>query len=360
MSNTLFLKYRPSEFKDLVGQRLNAAVLSKMVQTEKLYQGMLFTGPSGCGKTSAARILAHSLGYDGAKITEIDAASNRGVENVRILTDALRYGSGQHVIILDEAHNLTREAFNALLKTLEEPVPGTVFILLTTEPGKIPDTVKSRLMEFEFRRIPTPGIFERLLLVAGREDISVEEKLLTHIAETSDGNLRTALTSLEFVQLAEISTVEDYREALGDSDFAPTLVRAMLTGDHSSIFAEVDSVLSRVADPSHVSSGLLSFFRDLLIIRSGGKEYDEERKRLSVEIPREELMAVVKVLWDLRTLVAPSEDKRGSLELAVILMSGILSKVQKADDSVINYSKPATNLTKVRSGQMTLTDMRNS
>lgn len=302
-----------------------------MVTLDRVPQGMLFSGASGSGKTSAARILANQLDYDFSQVIEIDAASNRGVDNIRSLIETLRYSSGGNFIILDEAHNLTREAFNALLKTLEEPTQGTVFILLTTDPSKIPDTVKSRLMEFEFRKISTADILSRLMHVAHEEGIEVEEALLKLLAERADGNLRSALVSLELVWISEITSVEDYQELIGETDFAPILLRAMVRESHATVLARLSDILSIEPSPQDVTSKILATLRDLLILRSGGELPHDgpalaNRRELSSLISRDGLLSAIKLVWDLRTRLRPSDDPRGSLEMTVILMSEILSR----------------------------------
>jgi len=363
MNESLFLKYRPKEFTDLVGQDLSSLALQRMIELNRVPQGLLFSGPSGTGKTSAARILSQSFG---GQVTEIDAASNRGVDHVRSLIDSLRYMSGSQVTILDEAHNLTREAFNAFLKTLEEPTPGTIFLLLTTEPHKIPDSVKSRLMEFEFRRISSSETLNLLMKVSSLENIEVPDSLLKVLAGEAQGNLRSALTSLEFIQLSGITSVSDYLEVNGKTDFAPQLVKLMCFGDYGSILLELDSVLSTVASPSVISSALLELYRDLLILRSGGSldregsSYDI-RKELSVEIDRERLLSVVKLMWDLRTKLRVSDDPRGSLEMAVILMSDVLSqgKPEPKDTTVVESSKvPRPQKVSDSSEKMSLHDIQ--
>lgn len=360
MAESLFSKYRPQRFEDLVGQRLSALALKRMVEIESVPQGLLFSGPSGSGKTSSARILAASLADDSTQIIEIDAASNRGVENVRSLIETLRYSSGGNVIVLDEAHNLTREAFNALLKMLEEPTQGTSFILLTTDPDKIPETVKSRLMEFEFRQISSSDIFDRLLLVSSEEKIDVEDALLKFLADASQGNLRTALVSLELAQLAEVTTLEQYRELVGISDYSGALVQAMVMGDHSLVFLILEDAFSSEPSPESISRSLLTFFRDLLILRAGGTlsvqdEALEVRKSLAVSIPREDLLSVVKLMWDLRTKIRVTDNPRGSIEMAVILMSDILSHGREiAPPVVIDSTRPSPS----KATKMSLSEMR--
>lgn len=360
MSSSLFLKYRPQSFSEVVGQSLSAAALSRMVELDRLPSGLLFSGPSGTGKTSLARVVAKR--QDGDSL-EIDAASHRGVDNMRVLLETLRYNTLTRSIILDEAHNLTREAFNALLKSLEEPPPGTVFILVTTEPHKIPENVKSRLMEFEFRRLSSSEIHGRLSQIAEKEDITISDELLRLIADESDGNLRSAINALEFVHLSGIDSRSDYLEVNGSFDFAPDLMTLLIAGDYGSIFFELDSVVSRISDISEVSRALLSLLRDLLVLRAGGSlpfdgPYLEARRRLASELDRDQLMSSVRLLWDLRTKIKPSDDPRGSLEMCLILVSDILTKNRQNRVSSSSYELSPKKEKIEEKGRMSLSEMR--
>lgn len=314
----------------MIGQKLTAIVLQQMVETKKVPSGLLFAGPSGTGKTTAARILASVLEGDAI---EIDAASNGGVAEVRKLIDQLRYSSGTdyRVVVVDEAHSMTREAFNALLKTLEEPPEGTIFVLVTTEPEKIPETILTRLMEFEFRRVPPGEIFNRLNVVAGAENLPVSAELLHYLSQNSNGNVRTALNALDQIQRAGITTAKEYMDLTGVVDVAPPLVAALLTGNQALIFETFDKQLESVGNPNYVVNQILSCFRDMVVIRTGGQiqlsgQAYEIRRELGLKIEPERLQAAFRVLWDYKTRVRGSDNPRGWIEVALMLIADVFSR----------------------------------
>lgn len=329
----LALKYRPRTFEDMVGQDLNATVLAQMVRTAQVPSGLLFSGPSGVGKTTAARILAQQLnGVEQDQfVTEVDAASNGGVADVRKLIDSLRYGTGgaYRVVILDEAHSMTREAFNTLLKTLEEPPAGVIFVLVTTEPHKIPPTVLSRLMEFTFRTVTPDQIAGLLKRVAEAEEMDVPHALLSHIAQNAGGNVRAALMSLDLSQRAGVRTVQGFIDLNGQTDSTPELLRLMVQGDIPALVLELDSAVSAVSHPSVIGGRLIRALRDILVLRSGGKldPPNDSLRDLALRIPNERVLAALRTLWDARVRLRASVDASADLDLVAILLSEVLSRV---------------------------------
>ena len=200
MEIALYRKYRPQSFKEVMGQEHIVSVLENEAKMGKVSHAYLFSGSRGTGKTSIARIFANSLGVNKDDIYEIDAASNRGIDEIREIRDAVHtypYSSKYKVYIIDEAHMLTREAWNAFLKTLEEPPDHVIFIMATTEENKLPDTVISRCECFAFKKPTHLALVESVLKVSSAEKYEIEKKSATLIATLADGSFRDALSILQ-------------------------------------------------------------------------------------------------------------------------------------------------------------------
>lgn len=204
----LALKYRPQKFDDVVCQEEAKVILENQIKTKQFKQAYLFTGSAGCGKTTSARIFAKEINEGKGKPIEIDGASNNGVDNVRNIIDDCKLksiDSKYKVYIIDEVHMLSLGAFNALLKVLEEPPKGVVFILCTTDPQKIPNTILSRVQRFDFKKIPTEDIVERLAYILDSENKELDEKItytddaLWYIAKLADGGMRDAIMRMDTV-----------------------------------------------------------------------------------------------------------------------------------------------------------------
>src|SRR5688572_728709 len=317
-------RYRPKQFSDLLVQDHVAAVLRGAVARGRVGHGYLLTGPRGVGKTTAARILAMALncpnrdpsgdpcgecenclriwnGGASLDVVEIDAASNRGVDDARELRERAMYAASQEghhkVYIVDEAHMLTREAWNALLKILEEPPPGVVFVFATTEPQKIAATaapVLSRLQRFDFRRIGPASIRERLRQVLDAEGIAAADDALTLIARHADGGMRDALSVLDqCLSFGEGTiTAERVREVLGlvgDELYAEVLA---LVADRrpEGVFPLVDRLVDAGADLVEFMGGAGELLRSLLMLRLGqAPEGITEAVRQALESYRERL-----------------------------------------------------------------------
>ena len=297
-------RYRPKRFADLLVQDHVAAVLRGAVARGRVGHGYLLTGPRGVGKTTAARILAMALncpnrdaagdpcgecenclriwnGSANLDVVEIDAASNRGVDDARELRERAMYAASQaghhKVYIVDEAHMLTREAWNALLKILEEPPPGVVFVFATTEPQKIAATaapVLSRLQRFDFRRIGPAAIRARLRAVLEAEGIAADDDALTLIARHADGGMRDALSVLDqCLSLGEGAvTAERVREVLGlvgDELFAETLA-LVAEQNPAGVFPLIDRLVDAGADLVEFMGGTGEALRALLMLQLGG------------------------------------------------------------------------------------------
>src|SRR6266849_4456086 len=300
-------KYRPKQFSDLIAQDHVAAALRGAVAQGRVAHGYLFAGPRGVGKTTAARILAMALncerrtpggtgepcgecdacrriwtGAANLDVVELDAASNRGVDDARDLRERAMYAasteSGSKVYIVDEAHMLTREAWNALLKILEEPPPRVVFVFATTEPQKIANTaapILSRLQRFDFRRIGPHAIVSRLKQVAAAEQLKVEDDALHLIARSANGGMRDALSLLDQVlSFGEGPvTAARVREVLGliPDELYSEMLRAIVEHDSGAIFPLVDRLLEAGADLGEFVNGAAETLRALLLVGVGGQ-----------------------------------------------------------------------------------------
>jgi len=217
----LYRKYRPHEFKDVVGQELALETLKNAIKTGKIYHAYIFSGDRGTGKTTAARIFAKEIGCSADDIFELDAASNNSVDDIRLIIDATQsstFGSKYKVYILDEAHMLSKAAFNALLKTLEEPPAHVIFILATTDRHKIPSTIISRCQEINFASPSVETIEKLITTISKKENIEIDAKAKNKIAEEGHGSFRDTLGVLEKVfnnKDAKEITLKDVEDILG-------------------------------------------------------------------------------------------------------------------------------------------------
>ncbi|MGD1157344.1 MAG: DNA polymerase III subunit gamma/tau [Terriglobia bacterium] len=293
-------KYRPQAFDDVVGQHLVTDTLKNAIQTNRVAHGYIFSGARGVGKTTTARILAKALNcFKGPTVTpdgtcpscveiaagnsvdvqEIDAASNRGIDEIRELREAVRYLPARDrykIFIIDEAHMLTTEAFNALLKTLEEPPPRSLFILATTEPHKLPSTIQSRCQHFAFRLLDYAEICARLRVVAEEEKITADEGAVSTLAQAAEGSLRDALSLLDQVIAACGERLDEkrVRQVLGvvPAELLMDIVKAVDAADSRQVLDRVGQLASEGYELAHFCGELTRFVRDLMITRTCGAE----------------------------------------------------------------------------------------
>ncbi len=296
-------KYRPKRFDDLVGQQSIAATLKQALITNRIAPAYLFSGPRGTGKTSSARILARSLNCQSSKnptpepcgqceicktislgtsldVIEIDAASNTGVDNIRELIERSRFAPVQarwKVYVIDECHMLSTAAFNALLKTLEEPPEKVVFVLATTDPQRVLPTILSRCQCFDFRRIPIKEISKHLQMISTQEEISIETKALDLVAQRAQGGLRDAESMLDQLSLLpqpiKIESVWDLLGAIPEEELI-TLTNALSNKDPITLLETCRTLLDQGRDPLPVLQGLASILRDLVLLKAAPNRHD--------------------------------------------------------------------------------------
>ena len=294
-------KYRPDTFESLIGQDNIARTLKNSIRRGQLAHAYLFCGPRGVGKTSAARIFAKTINCanpgpelepcgecDSCRsfaegrsycIHELDAASNNGIDDMKALIDQVRVPPqvGRYsVFIIDEVHMLSTAAFNAFLKTLEEPPAHAIFILATTEKHKVLPTILSRCQTYDFNRIGVPDMVRNLRDIAGKEGVSIDDESLHVIAHKADGAMRDALTLFDQA-VAFCGTEVEYEDVIRnlgvlDYDYSFRLVDAFLSGDYATALLIFDEILAKGFNAQHFVAALSSHLRDLLVSRTGGLE----------------------------------------------------------------------------------------
>lgn len=301
MYTVLARKWRPQIFDDLVGQQTVTRTLENAIKEGRIHHAFLFAGPRGVGKTTCARILAKALNCNSASspairpcgecpscldisasrsmdVLEIDGASNRGIDEVRELRDSAKYQAIRdryRIFIIDEVHMLTTEAFNALLKILEEPPSHVFFIFATTEKHKVPATIASRCQVFDFKRIPDNVLMQRLSYITREEGIDISDRSLEMIASASEGGLRDALGLLDqVVAFSGMKVKEDEVESvlgLVDFDAMIELGQAIAKGDSAALLSLLDRIAEYGIDYKEFYKELLHFYRDLFLIRFSGE-----------------------------------------------------------------------------------------
>ena len=372
----LYREWRPSSFEQVVEQGHITKTLKRAVVTARIAHAYLFCGTRGTGKTTLAKIFARavnclnpvegdpcnkcsicrkSLDETLIDIAEIDAASNNSVDNIRKICDEVKYMPGlskYKVYIIDEVHMLSTSAFNALLKTLEEPPAHVIFILCTTEPNKLPATVLSRCQRFDFHRITTKGIKERLRIIANSEKQQISEEALDMIARISFGALRDAISLLDQCISAsdDVIEVKDVLNCAGliDDQSNAKVTQALIENDITEILNSVNEVISEGKSPARFLSGLLGYLRNILVCMNVQEpsrfiEADDsaiiEMKRLSSLMDTDTVIRYIKELSENEAVLKRASQPKTYLEIMLI---GLLVKkpVQK---EVVEVKKEIEN-----------------
>ncbi len=363
----LALKWRPKVFEEVVGQDTVTRTLRNAIKQDRAAHAFLFSGVRGVGKTTTARILAKALNCaTGPTVTpcgecpacveitsstsldvlEIDGASNNGVEQVREIIEGSRYAPSRDrfkIYIIDEVHMLSTAAFNALLKTLEEPPPRVKFIFATTEYHKIPDTILSRCQQFEFRTVPIAIIADQLRSIAQHEGIEIEDAAVSQIARAAEGSLRDALSALDQV-LAAVGTKiveKDVAELLGliDHEVLANAARAIMDRQTGAILSIVDELVRGGRDLRSFARGLIQYFRDLLVVRVAPDSPElvelagdrQELDELSSRLSEDDLIRSIDLLTQVEGALRWAPEPRFHLEVALLKLSQLRELVSFED-----------------------------
>ena len=340
-------KYRPQSFRDVVGQQAITNTLLNAIENNHLAQALLFTGPRGVGKTTCARILAKKINEQSGvtddndfafNVFELDAASNNSVDDIRKLIEQVRIPpqvGNYKVYIIDEVHMLSTAAFNAFLKTLEEPPKHAIFILATTEKHKIIPTILSRCQIFDFKRITISDIREYLKYIAEQQGIEAEDEALQIIAQKADGAMRDALSIFDRVvsfsgdkitrqATSEILNVLDYEVYFKVTDL-------ILDNKLPDLLLELNTVIAQGFDGNHFIAGLASHFRDLMVCKNQAtislmevgeetrKKYTEQSERATVPF----LMEAIRITNDCDLSYRNSKNQRLLVEIALMQLASL-------------------------------------
>ena len=351
----LYRSYRPSSFSEVAGQDPIKKTLQNALKHDKVAHAYLFCGPRGTGKTTIAKILAKAVncskGHEGdpcnscdicrgindgsiGDVIEIDAASNNGVDEIREIRDKVKYlpSVGKYkVYIIDEVHMLSTGAFNALLKTLEEPPKHVIFILATTEPYKIPSTIISRCQRFDFKGISVLEIEKKLKEIISKEGILIEEEAIRVIAESADGGMRDALSLLDQVisYSDEKITAEDVHKVNGSvsENALISLVQASINKENAKALSIVDDLLGEGKEISRIVNDLIQFYRDLLIYKNIGTDnykaiFDNDSfRRIAKTISNQRIYFFLNILNETQNNIKWTNQKQSFLEMALIKMN---------------------------------------
>jgi DNA polymerase-3 subunit gamma/tau len=368
-------KYRPQTFEEVVGQAPIVSTLKNAVAQKRIHHAYLFSGLRGVGKTTVARLMAKALncaqgptatpcnacascaeiaGSRSIDVLEIDGASNRGIESIRELRETVRYSPARDhhkVYIIDEVHMLTPEAWNALLKTLEEPPPHVVFLFATTDYRKIPLTILSRCQHFEFRKIAAPEMAGHLRKVAEGEKIAVPDPVITLIVRAAEGSLRDAQSALDQVIAfsGETITEEQARAVLGviDADLIAGFFAAVRAGDCARLVGIVDTVFENGYQAVQFLEDLMAYGRDLLLVRAlpeagrhlpGGADQARDLQPAAAAFGEDEMLRILELLTREEQRLKSTSNPRVLLEALAIRLAR-LADLTPIEDLIARLEK---------------------
>jgi DNA polymerase-3 subunit gamma/tau len=353
-------KYRPQKFSEVIGQEHVTRTLKNALEQGRTAHGYIFSGHRGIGKTTVARILAMALNCrssdkpvaepcgvcescteiragNSVDVIEIDAATNRGIDEIRELREGTRYRPARDrfkIYILDEAHQITDAAFNALLKTLEEPPGHVVFMLATTQPEDIPQTIRSRCQHFSFRAVGFEEILNQLKDLAGRENIEADEDALALLAEAGDGSMRDALSILDQAIASSSGrlTAEQVRDLVGaaPSGVLEEVMQAVAQGSSETVLRLVDKLISEGHSPTHFARQMVRFLRNAVVARIAGADSsllqissDERRRvaRIAELFEEEDLARHLQIMLRTHGELGYRQEQRFHLELGLLKMA---------------------------------------
>ncbi len=352
-------KYRPKGFEEVVGQEHITTTLQNAIDNEQLAQALLFCGPRGVGKTTCARIVAKLVngfenqeteGANPLNIYELDAASNNSVDDIRNLIDQVRYPPqfGKYkVYIIDEVHMLSNAAFNAFLKTLEEPPSYAIFILATTEKHKVIPTILSRCQIFDFNRIQNNNIADHLKAIAEKEGIEAEEEALHLIAQKADGALRDALSIFDLIVTYSSDNKITYQNTIDnlhilDYDYYFKVTDQLLDEDHSGVLLTLEEILSKGFDGHNFIVGLSEHFRNLMVSKDQAtvrllevtdnvkQKYFEQAQRASLSY----LLSALNLSSQCDLYYKSSKNQRLHVELTLMKLAHLPSVVNLSTDDL--------------------------
>ncbi|MGA7291635.1 MAG: DNA polymerase III subunit gamma/tau, partial [Terriglobales bacterium] len=357
-------KYRPQKFSDVIGQEHVTHTLQNALAQERIAHGYIFSGHRGIGKTTVARILAMALNCrstnettgkppiepcgicdscteiragNSVDVIEIDAATNRGIDEIRELREAARYRPARDrfkIYILDEAHQITDAAFNALLKTLEEPPGHVIFMMATTQPEDIPQTIRSRCQHFSFRAVKFEDIMGQLRDIVTKENIPADDDALALLAEAGDGSLRDALSILDqaIASTSDHLTLDSVRSLIGSAPAAAleTVMQAVAESSSEKILVLVDELIGEGHSPTHFARQMVRFLRNVTVAKIAGKDSallqissDERARadRIAGLFTEEELARHLQIMLRTHAELGYRQEQRFHLELGLLKMA---------------------------------------